>query len=177
MENNYIAGVNAIIALVVGVGIATLVLIFVGSLGGQTYNLVETDLDNIANDAVSAESFTALLTGTSLANDYIQSGTLILANNTKTINLANFTIDYDAGTVTLVTATYNNTAFTANYTHGDLTIRNSVKQSIVSGFAALEDTGSYLPIVVLAVIISIVLALVLGMTNVAGGNRGGGATL
>ena len=104
-KGQMIGAVNAIISLVVGVGVATLVLIFVGSLGGQTYELVEDDLDAITNT----------------------------------------------------------------------TIQNSVKNSIISGFEALEDTGSYLPIVVLAVIIAIVLALVLGMTNVAGGGRGGTA--
>lgn len=103
-KGQMLGAVNAIVALIVGVGVATLVLIFVGSLGGQTYELVEADITAITND----------------------------------------------------------------------TIENSVKNSIISGFAALEDTGSYLPIVVLAVIIAVVLALVLGMTNVAGG-RGGTA--
>ena len=99
--------VGSIITLIVGVGVATLVLIFVGALGGQTYNLVEPDIDNIS----------------------------------------------------------------------DATIRTSVKDGITSGFEALEQTGDYLPIIVLAVVISLVLALVLSFTafgNVGGG-RGGSA--
>lgn len=103
-KGQMLGAVNAIVALIVGVGVATLVLIFVGSLGGQTYELVEADITAITNQ----------------------------------------------------------------------TIEDSVKNSIISGFAALEDTGSYLPIVVLAVIIAVVLALVLGMTSVAGA-RGGTA--
>ncbi len=94
--------VGAIITLIVGVGVAVLVMIFVGSLGGQTYDLVEEDIDAITNTS----------------------------------------------------------------------IKNSVKNGILSGFEALEQTGDYLPIIVLAVVISLVLVLVLGFTNF--GNLGGG---
>lgn len=99
--------VGAIITLVVGVAVATLILIFVGALGGQTYNLVEPDINSI--------------------------------NNT--------------------------------------TIQNSVKNSIGSGFEALEQTGDYMPIIVLAVIISVVLALVLGFTAFGQGGGGRGSAL
>lgn len=90
--------VSAIITLIVGVGVAILVLIFVGALGGQTYELVEADLDAITNTTIS--------------------------------------------------------------TH--------VKDSVISGFEALEQTGNYLPIIVLAVIIAVVLSLVLGFGSVGG---------
>jgi len=98
--------VGAIITLIVGVGVAVLVLIFVGALGGQTYNLVEPDIDSITN----------------------------------------------------------------------ITIKDSIKSSIVSGFTALEQTGNYLPIIVLAVVISLVLALVLSFTGF-GGQAAGGSVL
>lgn len=94
--------VGAVITLIVGVGVAVLVLIFVGTLGGQTYNLVEDDIVAITNQ----------------------------------------------------------------------TIENSVRNSIVSGFAALEQTGNYLPIIVLAVVIALVLALVLSFGGVGGGFGG-----
>ena len=96
--------VGAVIQLITGVGVAVLVLIFVGTLGGQTYQLTESKIDAITND----------------------------------------------------------------------TVRESVKNGIISGFDALEQTGSYLPIIVLAVVIALVLYLVLGMTDV---NRGGGSAL
>ena len=98
--------VGAIITLIVGVGVSVLILIFVGALGGQTYDLVEDDIDAIGNE----------------------------------------------------------------------TIRTSVKNSIVSGFEALEKTGDYLPIIVLAVIISIVLMLILGFTALGGMATGGRGT-
>lgn len=95
--------VSSIITLIVGVGVAVMVLIFIGALGGQTYNLVESDIDNI----------------------------------------------------------------------NDTTIKESVKGGITSGFEALEQTGDYLPIIVLAVVIALVLSLVLGFTAFgAGGMRG-----
>lgn len=105
LEGQGLGATNAIIGLVTGVGVATLVLIFVGALGGQVYNQVEADIDEISN----------------------------------------------------------------------ATVRESVKASIISGFDALETTGSYMPIIVLAVIITLVLALVLSMTVVTtgvGGMRG-----
>ncbi len=95
--------VNAIVQLIVGVGVAVMVLIFIGALGGQTYNLVEPDIDNIS----------------------------------------------------------------------DATIKASVKASITSGFAALEQTGAYLPIIVLAVVIALVLMLILGFTAFGQGGQGG----
>ena len=95
--------VGAIITLIIGVGVASLVLIFVGALGGQTYNLVEPDIDAISN---------------------------------------------------------------AN-------VRNDVKGAIESGFEALEVSGNYLPIIVLAVVIFIVLGLVTGMGG--GARQYGGA--
>lgn len=98
--------VNAIIVLIVGIGVAVLVLIFIGSLGGQTYNLVQADI-----------------------------------------------------------AAINNTA-----------IQTSVENSVISGFTSLETTADYLPIIVLAVVISLVLVLVLSFTNL-GGVGGQGSVL
>ena len=45
----------------------------------------------------------------------------------------------------------------------------------MSGFDALEQTGSYMPIIVLAVIIALVLSLVLGFSGMVGGYGGGSA--
>jgi len=98
-KKGYVAdNVGAVITLIIGVGVASLVIIFVGTLGGQTVNLVQADI----------------------------------------------------------------TAIT------DQNIEDSVNNAIESGFDALETTADYLPIIVLAVIIFIVLGLVVGM--------GGGST-
>ncbi len=106
LEGQAGVAIGDIITLIVGIGVSVLILIFIGVLGGQTYNLVEEDLDAITNS----------------------------------------------------------------------TIRNSVKNGIISSFSALETTGDFLPIIVLAVIIAIVLSLVLGFTQLGGGSLGGGRT-
>lgn len=98
--------VGAMIMLIVGVGVAALVLIFVSALGGATYNLVEADLDAINNDS----------------------------------------------------------------------IKNYSKDGIVAAFQALSSTGSYLPIIVLAVIIFIVLGLIFSMVGGSGDYYGGGGS-
>lgn len=43
---------DQITGLVVGVGVATLVLIFVGVLGGQTYQQTEATIDAISNTTI-----------------------------------------------------------------------------------------------------------------------------
>lgn len=50
-----LGAVQAVIALIAGVGVSTLVLIFVGALGGQTYNLVEPDLDSINDTDIKTD--------------------------------------------------------------------------------------------------------------------------
>ncbi len=57
------------------------------------------------------------------------------------------------------------------------TIKDSIKGGIVSGFQALENVGDYLPIVVLAVIMGLVLMMVLGFTNLGGGGQYRGSAL
>lgn len=101
------AAIGSIIALVVGVGIVTIVIIFIGVLGGQTYTLAQSNLDTITNQEI----------GTAINN------------------------------------------------------------SILSGFTTLETTSSYVPLIVLAVIIFIVLTLVLGFTSFGGGGMSGGSAL
>lgn len=44
--------VGGVIFLIVGLGVATLIQIFVGVLGGKTYQLVEGDIDAITNTTI-----------------------------------------------------------------------------------------------------------------------------
>lgn len=101
------SAVQAIITLILGTGVATLLIIFVGVLGGQVYNQTEDDILEL--------------------------------NTTDPVAYA------------------------------------SVQASITSGFEALELTGGYLPIVILAVIIFVVLGLVLMMGRPATGQNFTGA--
>ena len=165
--------VGAIITLIVGVGVAVLVLIFVGALGGQTYNLVESDIQELYG-VVTNDTFTASSSAyVSLTNDNINTAGLYFHNATSgaLINSENFTINYADGAVKS-TALWNGKSLFANYTYGDLEVQDNVKNSIKSGFEALEQTGDYIPIIVLAVVISLVLFLVLSMMNFGGMSSG-----
>jgi len=99
--------INAIISLIIGVGVATLVLIFVGVLGGQTYSMVQDDISRI----------------------------------------------------------------------NDSEVREHVTESVKSGFEALAQTGGYMPLLVLAIMIGIILAIVvsIGRETTERSNKGGGA--
>jgi len=105
------AAIGSIIALVVGVGIITVIIIFIGILGGSTLTVSQTTLGNFTN--------------TTMGN----------------------------------------------------AVGSAVNQSFLNGFTTLQTTASYVPLIVLAVIIFIVLTLVLGFTSFSGGNGGmaGGA--
>jgi len=172
--------VGAVIGLIVGIGIAVLVLIFVGALGGQTYELVEDDIDaltaKVINDSITVLNNTAV----ALSNDDVVANSLATIriasiNDTHCASLNNYTFDLDAGTVTLLAPDVqecSGTLVNFSYTHGSLEVQNSIKSGIMSSFEALEKTGDYLPIIVLAFVISIVLFLVLGMTGMVGGGEG-----
>ena len=176
--------VSSIITLVVGVGVAVLVLIFVGVLGGQTFEITESKIDSIGNNVVTGESGITANATSQLAHHDIQENTLSIFNTTGDQHqwaLSNFTIDFTNGIVTSLpggengSVPINGTDLSANYTWGNIEIRNSIKSSIVSGFSALEQTGDFLPIIVLAVVIFLVLSLVLGFTAFGGGQGGGSA--
>lgn len=104
-KGQFNGAVGAIVMLVTGVGVASLVMIFVSSLGGQTYNLVEPDILAISNTNIS----------------------------------------------------------------------NAIIDSVTNMFKAQSQTASYMPLIVLAVIIAIVLSLVLGMGVLGNGHNGGSA--
>jgi hypothetical protein len=101
------AALGGIVSVVVLVGVAVLVLIFVSVLSGQTYNISEASIDDITNT----------------------------------------------------------------------TIQGNVRDAVGSGFEALTTTGQYMPLIVTAVVIGLVLAIVLGFASFAGvgGRNGGGA--
>jgi len=99
--------VMAIVTLIVGVAVGTIVIIFAGALGGQTYAVVETDIEALTNE----------------------------------------------------------------------TIKDYIKDGVVSGFQALSQTGGYMPLIVLGVVIFLILSLILGLGFFTGMGMGGGGAL
>ena len=63
-NDGFVGGeVSQIITLIIGVGISALVLIFVSTLGGSTYNLVEDDIEAISDANVQASVEASSLAG------------------------------------------------------------------------------------------------------------------
>jgi hypothetical protein len=166
-----VGAVSAIITLIVGVAVATLVLIFTGALGGQTYNLVEPQINDIYGTVANGSTFTASTSPTLLRSN-LDSATVVLFNTTTKVPTSNYSVTYD-GYVSFVSGSpWIGKSINASYTYGDSTIEAAVKDSITASFSAQKQTSQYLPIIVLAVVIFIVLALVLGMGALTGGNGG-----
>jgi hypothetical protein len=55
--------VGAIIGLITGIGVSVMVLIFVGVLAGQTYQLTESKIDAITNDTVKTYVKDSIVSG------------------------------------------------------------------------------------------------------------------
>ena len=164
--------IGNMLTLIIGVGVAVLVLIFVGVLGGQTYTVNERNLEDIGGTVTDEQITVVYNTQYELNYDAINTGTLTIEfANATVIGLNNFTIDYAYGYITPINAVLVG-SMNATYTHGSPDIKTSVKRGIVSGFTALEQTGSYLPIIVLAIIIALVLSLILGMGGIGGFGQG-----
>ena len=167
--------VGAMIALTVGVGVAVLVFIFVGVLGGTTYETLEPDLDTIGDGASSAVEAATLLFpadgGTQLTYGEISVVTSFV-NGSQTVPTTYYSVDLPTGAVTLLNVSYNNTGVNVTYSFANTSMRDPIKNSILSSFEALEATGSYMPLIVLAVIIVLILGIVLSLNLVgSGGGR------
>lgn len=91
-EGNTAAAVMSVILLIVGFAVAGLLFTFTQVLGGQTYELVEDDIDAITNETISG----------------------------------------------------------------------AIKAGIISNFEAQQQIGDYMPIIALAIIITIVISLIIG---------------
>jgi hypothetical protein len=172
--------IGAIISLIVGVGVATLVIIFVSVLAGQTYEQVEPDLDTVGIATVGPT--TAIRMTYDTQNTHLQwftvpeaytNGTLTFYANGTSLTQAKFRLHADNHTVRCVDATYNKTDVNCHYTYDNATMRNYVKTGVIGAFAGLSQTGQYLPIIVLAVVITLVLGLIMGMVFKRGDNGGG----
>jgi len=169
--------VGSIITLVMGVAVATLLLIFTGTLGGSTYSLVEEDLNGIGNHSITNEVvYLTNNTPTKLLHTNVHDGTLYLFNTTEGTLLddGNYTFVEDTG---LITYTPNgdlgneSVTYYANYSWGEYENQAIIKGGITSGFEASEQVGDYLPIVVLAIIVFLVLGLIVGFGGSMGGSN------
>jgi hypothetical protein len=170
--------VASIILLIMGVGMATLVLIFVGVLGGNVYQQTQGSVASlssvIVNETSVAITDVPVTFSAASGNIWPASETFTIYYSTNGTQLGtlvrgtNYTVtSYHLGTFSITDIANKNstsTVINATYTIGNPDIENNIVSSIRSSFTALNTTGSYLPIVVLAVIIFLVLGLVMSLT-------------
>jgi hypothetical protein len=174
--------IGAIISLIVGVGVAVLVIIFVSVLAGQTYQQVEPKLDTIGIASpgpttairLTYDSQRTHLKWFTIPEAYTN-GTITFWANGTSLTQNKFALHADNHTVKCVDNTYNNTDVNPHYTYDNATVRNYIKEGAISAFQGLSQTGSYLPIIVLAVVIVLILGLIMGMVGFRpnGGTLGG----
>jgi len=163
----------AVITLIVGVSVSALVLIFVGALGGQTYGMTEPNIDEIGYDTYNSTFVADNRSWNDVGHPLIHENTFTIVNATNVDKSANFTMNYTTGLVKLGTAlpnsSLNGSTFTVDYgydTSADgATIRDNIKDGIISSFQALGQTGGYLPIIVLAIVITLILGYIFAMVD------------
>lgn len=117
---------------------------------------------------ISSESETiTLLNGTAvdLSHTGIRASTFSLSNATVTLGSGNYTLAATTGKVTLIDNTYNDSEWTAAYDYGeDLAAYTSTESSI----DALADIPTWIPLIIVVVIASILLGLVFGVFSKKG---------
>jgi flagellar basal body-associated protein FliL len=172
-KNGAKGAIGSIILLIMGVSVATILLIFGSSLSGEVYNTVESDINSIGLTPTSTTFIAVNGTTNNLGQVNISSGTLVIKNGTVTVGLSNFTVDYSAGNVTLTNFAYNGTNLSATYSYYSNTIRYDVQQAIVYGFDSIKTTGQYMPLIILAVVIALVLGLIISFMYFGGNKKGG----
>lgn len=167
---------STIVPLIVGVGVAVMIIILVSMLGGKTYELVQDDIQNLTNHSATILDRKFETNVQYYLDSYIQPNTFSVKNATVTLTAANYTIDYDSGAFMMNNAsTYNLSNVNVSYYWGAIEIRDSIKSGITNSFEALEQTGNYLPIIVLAIVIFLVLGSIMMFTGMKKGGSGGGA--
>jgi len=165
MEKNTTVAIMSTIFLIVGLAVAGLLYTFTTVLGGQTYNIVESDLDEITSYTDANHTFVADNTTWTLINASLKPSSLHLYNTTGWVdNTSEFSVNYTTGYVLLIdsNATLNGTTMGCVYEYDDGTIRTAIKTGILSNFEAQQQIGEYMPIIALAIIITIVIGLIIG---------------
>ena len=178
VKGNAEAATGAIITLISGIAIAVLLLIMIGTLGGEVFKTAEPDINSIAS-WVENETYT-VHNGTPQTLSHaapISSLQIYNATSMVAIPRTSYQLEGDGNVVNWTDSHgYNNTLVSAYYYEGNINITMPIKSSIINSFIALEKTGKYLPIIVLAVIIGLVLVMILGL-GLTGRQSGGNSAL
>lgn len=180
-QQKNIAGV---IALIIGVAVATLTLIFVGVLAGQTYQTNEPMINKVGLTEPGPNPITwsfrdqyysqakQIHNNWQAMPDLYNNGTLTFWHNTTQLSATHFRLHAGNGTVLTIDATYNNTDVNVKYTYDNATMRDYIKGGVLSSIYALKTTGDYLPLIVLAVVITMILGMIMAFSGFKPGGMG-----
>ena len=136
--------VQAIVLLIVGASVATMILIFSGSLSGQVYEKVEADIVALQENSVVNETLTPINgTAVKLNYDLVRDVTFKNITGGATVDANNYTFNWYSGEFTLTDAVdWNNTAIYASYNYGMENLSGTITRGIMSGRIFSQPSGA-----------------------------------
>lgn len=168
-----------ILPLIMAVGVGVLLLILLTSLGGVVYDNVDDDLNSIGANLVTDElhNITANNTEFALLNGFVLEDTITAYDftNSTDVTITESYVFRDDKYLTLVNESLKNADVKFNYTYGLKDVRDRALDTLTYGFDANKLTAQYIPLLVLALIIVVVVGAVIGMSYMGRGGMGGGA--
>jgi hypothetical protein len=168
------------LGVIVILGIVGFLIVFMAIFSGSTYQVIEpliNDLE-ITNTKINF-TFTASNTSmVSLGNKNLINGTLTIQNKTlKLPNVnVNYTVNYINGSLKLKAGgmngrMQNGKKYNATYTYDNLTLEARAKSTIEKSIDANGTAGTYMPIIVMAILSFMVISAFVSLGFVKG--RGG----
>lgn len=174
-------GLGVVLGLVATVGVGVLLLIMMSTFSGQTVRITEPIVDNMLITK-TGYNFTVTLSNVStrsLGNLHVINGTLTLRNRTSSPgSLVNFTINYVNGSIKVAAGAlkgymFNGKAYNASYQWKNYSIKSQVQNTQLGGLDAQRQTGTFMPIIVLAAVFALIFAFI----KAGDFGSGGGASL
>ena len=173
----------SIILLIVGIGICSTILIFVSVLSGDVYQTTSPQINSLSTDFVNETSgnisFTLVPYVYTASNNNIYPGTETLKIWNKTAGYGtlvlgtNYTVlSYPNGQFTITDIALRNNSYiylNISYTTGNPVIEGNITSAIINTFVAINYTGGYLPLIVLALVIIMILGMVFAIMPMTGG--------
>jgi hypothetical protein len=173
--------IASIILLIIEVGICATILIFVSVLSGGVYQSTSSQINSLSTNFVNETinlSFVALpYTYTTSGNIYPGTESLRAWNATADYGAlvlnTNYTVlSYPLGQFSIIDLTKRNNTYIylyISYTTGNPVIEGNITSAIINTFTAINYTGGYLPLIVLALVIILILGMVFAIMPQMGG--------
>jgi hypothetical protein len=189
MAESINSSVGTVIAVLIMMSIALLAAVILGVVKGQTYQLAEPKITELYSTSYDLTNNSITVSNTSHRSLGRKEVLAILSFRNKTVNnavpsfLSNFTVNYDNGSVKLVSGAatglkYNGKKYNVTVSYKNRTMRAVLGAGIVSAFDADKQVLDFTPTMALAVLIIIVLGVIVTLllnstVRSIGGNTGG----